>query len=487
LKRHQHLRLMLPLVACFLLACSLFQREATTEAQQNEQATGVAQSIAATLTAQAAPAQASISSITPTPQSQTALSAAEIFARISPSVAYIETPTGTGSGVFIEEGYLLTNAHVLWPFESVRLVFPNGTEFIDAPVFKTDLMVDLALIGPLETGIPALSLADGEALPVGSSAYLIGYPGEVEAFPQPAIAGGLISRIRQWPAADITYFQTDAAIAGGQSGGVLVSDSGQVIGLSGFFFAEMGFALSASSADLSGRVARLIQGDDMSGLGERHISTSGGQREQTIILSNVWDTAGYVLDAPPGSDVEITVDSEADIEFMVADAFGDNILATDDIDGVGAESGAFTTELEAPYFLFVRHFEPDDQALQIFSNYGLAPYQDVDDGTEVAIGETVAASIDYPGDIDYFILNLDAGETVEVVVDSVMIDPFLTLDYPEATIDDILSNDDDGGGLFGLNAALTFTAPQRESYFLIVDDSPGRDFGGYFLVVRRVE
>ena len=137
-------------------------------------------------------------------------------------MAFIRTAAFTGSGMLIEGGYVLTNAHVTWPFDRVRVVFPDGSEFLDAPVSYRDLIGDLALIGPLDTDLSPLALVNGEDIAIGSDVYLVGYPGEPEPFPQPTISRGLISRLRQRDAIGMTYLQTDAAIAGGQSGGVLV-------------------------------------------------------------------------------------------------------------------------------------------------------------------------------------------------------------------------------------------------------------------------
>lgn len=89
---------------------------------------------------------------TPTSNS-TPATVGDVFARVAPAVAFIETPTGTGSGVLIEDGYVVTNAHVVWPFQTVRVVFPDGSEFLDAPVLNWDLMADLAIIGPLQTAL----------------------------------------------------------------------------------------------------------------------------------------------------------------------------------------------------------------------------------------------------------------------------------------------------------------------------------------------
>ena len=83
---------------------------------------------------------------TPTP-APVAFTPAQIFTRVSPSVAFIQTPVGSGSGVLIQDGYVVTNAHVVWPFQEVRIVFSDGTEYLDTPVANWDLMGDLAVVG----------------------------------------------------------------------------------------------------------------------------------------------------------------------------------------------------------------------------------------------------------------------------------------------------------------------------------------------------
>lgn len=70
-------------------------------------------------------------STTTTAQSTTTtsgeLNPREVFAGVSPSIAFVSTDLGTGSGVRYGSDYLITNAHVVWPFESARVVFPDGT------------------------------------------------------------------------------------------------------------------------------------------------------------------------------------------------------------------------------------------------------------------------------------------------------------------------------------------------------------------------
>ena len=67
------------------------------------------------------------------------VTSAEIFAKASPAIAFIHTEIATGSAVLIEGGYLVTNAHVVWPFRAARVVFPDGTAFDQVPLKGWDL------------------------------------------------------------------------------------------------------------------------------------------------------------------------------------------------------------------------------------------------------------------------------------------------------------------------------------------------------------
>jgi len=68
-----------------------------------------------------------------------ATSATELLAAISPAVALFDTPLGTGSAILIQDNYLLTSAHVVWPNTEVRVVSPDGSEYPAAPVDPGDL------------------------------------------------------------------------------------------------------------------------------------------------------------------------------------------------------------------------------------------------------------------------------------------------------------------------------------------------------------
>lgn len=172
------------------------------------------------------------STTAPTPE--TGLSAAEVYQRVAPSIAYIVNGAGTGagSGILIEDGYVITNYHVVEPYDVVwRVVFPDRAEFWNVPVIGWAPWADLAVLGPVKATAPPLSLRNGEGMAPGSDVFLVGYPAEVEQYPQASISQGILSRVYEETMTDLTVLRTDATTVGGQSGGAMVDDRGRVIGI----------------------------------------------------------------------------------------------------------------------------------------------------------------------------------------------------------------------------------------------------------------
>jgi S1-C subfamily serine protease len=420
---------------------------------------------------------------TATPTPLTPLSPSQIFNQVSTAVVFIETPTHFGSGILISEGYIVTNAHVVWPFDEIRVVFSDGHEYTDVPIVNWDLMGDLAVAGHIETGVDPLELVDGEDLVIGSDVFLIGYPGEVDEFPEPAITRGLVSRIRQWDPLDITFFQTDATIAGGQSGGVLVSEMGKAIGISGFSFSEAEFGLVASSADVLPRIQGLIANEDVDELGDRALPLDGsGQTLHKILVRHEWDSYTFILNQPIGSEIEIEIKGGRESAYVLSDIYGHAETYADDRT-TETKRGTLEVNLEAPYILSVFQNGHVPTHFWVKSNYNLAEYEDVDDGKRVTVGETIVANIDHHRDIDFFEVHLEAGEVINVIVDSVLIDPFIIIGQLGDPDDQLVFDDDTAGGMLGLSAELTFEAPHDGAFLIIVRDSSGYNIGGYLVKV----
>jgi phosphonate transport system substrate-binding protein len=485
---------------CMFVSVAMACRLPTEEVDDDATATAVARNIFATQTAQAPTSTPTATQTvtatptatpmptatrtptpthTPTPEP---LTVAEIFARVSPAVVFVDTPAGTASGILIEDGYVVTNAHAVWPFRRVRVVFSDGTEYASAPVLNWDLLADLAVIGPLPTtGDPAV-LVNGEDLVIGSEVFQVGFPAEVEQYPQPSISRGVLSRLREWEPVGVTFFQTDAASVGGQSGGALVSEDGEVVGISVFRYTDE-FGLAASVADVLPRVEKMIAGEDASGLGDRWMPTKGGKQDHDLVLHNYWETRMFVVDEPKGTAISIDVASQNDAYFDLVDVFGQVLLSADE-GFTGRESGSEKTGLDALHFLILGQWSETAAGFQVRSSHRLIPYDDRDDGVALAVGESVFACLDYPGDVDYFSIDLEAGETIEVAVDSIAVDPVLAVDFFGSWDEEMAVDDDSGGGLFGLNAELTYRAPHSGSFFIAIIDSVGSGTGGYVLTLE---
>ena len=420
---------------------------------------------------------------TPTPTPILELSPTEIYARVSPAVPFIETPATTGSGILIEGGYVLTNYHVVWPYELVWVVFPDGTELSNVPVVAWDPMVDLAVLGPVNVSIPALELQDGEDIAIGSKLFLVGYPSEVDLFPQPSITSGILSRFRQWERSGMTYFQTDADIAGGQSGGALVNSKGKVIGMTGLSFSEAGFGLAMSSADIAPIVELLIREQDSSGLGDRRLPTGRGNFEFDLDLRNYWDTKTFVLDATAGTVFEASIEGSGDGWFHVSDPFGTILEVNDGYTGI--EYGSAELLTDGIHFLQIEMASGDSSSFDLSSNVRLKPLNDPDDGRAIEVGETVTGSLDYFFDWDWYSVRLREGETVRISTDSFNVDTIIYVDFPNSRDNQIVFDDDNGGGLFGTDSELVYRAPKTDDYFIAVKESSGNSFGGYYLSVQE--
>ena len=431
-------------------------------------------------TATATPIPAPTDTPTPTPVAQ--MSAAEVYSLVSPSIPFIETPTGTGSGVLIEGGYVVTNYHVVWPYEAVWVVFPDGTELQNVPVVGWDSMADLAVLGPVDVSAWPLKLEDGEGMAAGSELFLVGYPAEVEEFPEPSITRGILSRFRERERLGMTYLQTDAAIAGGQSGGALVNSQGGVVGISTYSFSEAGFGLATSATDDAPILEKLIQGEFTSGLGDRRFPAGSGDFEFDVELANLWDTRAFVLDAAAGTTLGVELEGTEDGLFRVYDPFG-LLLEVDDGE-TGIESGAVDLLVDGIHFLQVEMFTGEPSTFDLTSTIRLKPFHDPDDGRTIAVGETVVGNIDFYFDLDWYSIRLEEGETVKISTDSINVDTLLYVDFPNSQEGQVVSDDDSGGGLSSTNSELVYRAPKTGEYFIAVTDAVGDGFGGYYLSVE---
>lgn len=147
--------------------------------------------------------------------------------------------TATGTGVVItENGYIVTNAHVIYDSEynsglseDITVVL-NGEDRYEAEVIGYDRDCDLAVLKIDKTGLTAAEFGDSDSLKLGESVTAIGNPLGFDLMN--TVTRGIVSGMnRQITINDkaMNLIQTDAAINSGNSGGPLINKYGQVIGI----------------------------------------------------------------------------------------------------------------------------------------------------------------------------------------------------------------------------------------------------------------
>lgn len=148
---------------------------------------------------------------------------------------YTGDTVGIGSGVIVsEDGYILTNAHVVQQEGSELQVIFADTSTADASLVYYDDSLDLAVIKVDKTGLPAISFADSDEVEIGDKAIAIGNPTgfNLQSTLTSGYVSGLNRTITMSNGLDMTgLIQTDASINSGNSGGALLNKKGDLIGI----------------------------------------------------------------------------------------------------------------------------------------------------------------------------------------------------------------------------------------------------------------
>jgi putative serine protease PepD len=262
-------------------------------------------------------------SSTPTPTASSGTSATtnpstvgQIYDRVSPGVVEITvssqgsfsfggqpTQQAQGSGfVYDEQGDIVTDEHVVDGADSITVRFPNGQTY-KARLVGSDASTDLAVI---KVSAPAsllhpIPLGDSSAVRVGDQVVAIGSPFGLEN----TVTSGIVSALHRQITAPNDYtitdsIQTDAAINHGNSGGVLLNTSGQVIGVTAQINSEsggndgVGFAIPSNT--LRTVVSQLI------GTGTAEHAYLG------VRINTITSDAASALSVPTGVEVKEVVD-----------------------------------------------------------------------------------------------------------------------------------------------------------------------------------
>jgi S1-C subfamily serine protease len=175
---------------------------------------------------------------------------ADMYARVSPGVVFVQANSGrgelpfpgggqaaSGSGFVIDdEGRIVTNEHVVDGADEFRVRFGEDGEPIEAELLGSDASVDLAVLqvdpDDIEGELQPLELGSSEDLRPGDPAIAIGSPFGLTG----TVTSGIVSALGRTIQAPNGFsisgaIQTDAAINPGNSGGPLLDEQGRVIGV----------------------------------------------------------------------------------------------------------------------------------------------------------------------------------------------------------------------------------------------------------------
>ena len=164
----------------------------------------------------------------------------DIYRKVIPSIVSIQATVakGTlqgvsqGTGILMSgDGYLITNAHVIDGAFRVDVSLEDGRGF-QAKLVGSDSTTDLAVLKIEAEGLTPAAFGDSEDMVVGDAVVAIGNPMGEEL--RGTMTDGILSAINRDMEVDgnpMTLLQTTAALNTGNSGGALVNDRGQVIGI----------------------------------------------------------------------------------------------------------------------------------------------------------------------------------------------------------------------------------------------------------------
>jgi S1-C subfamily serine protease len=179
------------------------------------------------------------------PVNPVSVNAPSVADKVVPSVVYIEVsgsspfsdvvqPIASGSGVvFDADGHIITNRHVVDAGRAYTVVLSDGRTY-DATLVGEDSATDLAVLKIRASDLTPIALGATDGLRIGATTIAVGSPLGLQG--GPSLTVGVLSAIgREVQESQRTtlfgMLQTDAAINEGSSGGALVDERGQLIGI----------------------------------------------------------------------------------------------------------------------------------------------------------------------------------------------------------------------------------------------------------------
>lgn len=145
---------------------------------------------------------------------------------------------GAGSGVIISaDGYIVTNNHVVAGADEILVKMNDNTEY-KGRIIGLDETTDLALVKVEAKNLPAITIGNSDALKIGEWVLAVGNPFNLTS----TVTAGIVSaKARSLGANGVeSFIQTDAAINAGNSGGALVNERGELVGINAMLYSQTG-------------------------------------------------------------------------------------------------------------------------------------------------------------------------------------------------------------------------------------------------------
>ena len=280
---------------------------------------------------------------------------AQVASQVEPSIVQVnveaiqETPFGTqeeaqglGSGViYREDGYIVTNNHVVRGASEVNIAFADGS-IERGEVIGTDPSTDLAVVKVERGNLPAARFRESADLTPGQLAVAIGSPSGFQS----TVTAGVVSGLNRSLPPELTrgdpslvdLIQTDAAISPGNSGGGLADRAGEIIGINVAYLPpaqtgaeNIGFAIPSDTAISvadqlieDGEATQPFLGVDLGELSPEDAEQFGIPVESGVLVANV-QRGGPAADA--GLERGDVITAAADVEVA---SYGDLLGALRD-------------------------------------------------------------------------------------------------------------------------------------------------------------
>src|SRR3990167_466989 len=180
-------------------------------------------------------------------------------------------PASLGSGVVLDsrQGHIITNYHVIEDHTKVVVVFSNGF-YAYAEVIGENDKVDLALL-KIDVGtvppLTAIQVNNADDLSSGDKIYVIGNPHGLDY----SVSAGVVSAVHRTLGflEHEDWIQTDAAVNGGSSGGAMINEAGQLVGINaagetnGFGGSSIGLNFAISSQLMLRTVVSMLDEEEI--------------------------------------------------------------------------------------------------------------------------------------------------------------------------------------------------------------------------------